>query len=604
MAKIPQQVARREIPSGRVAGAFIPTSLADVGQGIEAQGLADIGRGVSGLGVALGKIAFAEGTSEASTARGLAESEIRLLESRLQRNPDPATYNDELASSLETIKGFRPESAIGGKQFDDFMTDAIPAWQTGVNILRIDRSHANTEGAYISNLAGAVARGDVDEIDRLIDEAENTTGVISPQRAARDRVASKKTVTGVLDARDIDTVVSQALLFTVEEGVAQGLPDTKAGLKSIRESGLSPSNRVDANTIYNALVKQQRDAIDVQREADRDKLNTLLATDKLTPGEINSTSLSETEQLSYDKLYRSWAKDRDDIITDERVRANLRRSVVNIWRGANTKTQVMALLNEARFGDDPKIDDAAYKELAILAETKLEKVQGDFLAEAHRDGQEQLLDLTSETQLALIIAGRLTELQSERHQTQLWWADRYDNEMEQWVQENPDKNKREGHQEAEMRLATYINTPFEEIDTLRTRTLASLQQQDARRREGKPLSEAELKGAITDAVATEKQRVVDAEKLRIRTEGEAVATDFLAKHPLAVQMQGPTGVPIRASLATIGNRLDRGDVFPPGSEVMVQRNTSDKTQQFQGLTVEPNGRVISFDGGKTWQLLP
>ena len=115
-------------------------SLADVGQGIEAQGLANLGEGLDDLGQAFGKIAFAAGTSQASTSRGLGESEIRLLKSRLQRNPDPATYNDELEKSIETIKGFRPESAIGGKQFDDFMTDAVPQWQSDINILGMRRT--------------------------------------------------------------------------------------------------------------------------------------------------------------------------------------------------------------------------------------------------------------------------------------------------------------------------------------------------------------------------------------------------------------------------------------------------------------------------------
>ncbi|GAH00665.1 unnamed protein product, partial [marine sediment metagenome] len=72
----------------------------------------------------------------------------------------------------------------------------------------------------------------------------------------------------------------------------------------------------------------------------------------------------------------------------------------------------------------------------------------------------------------------------------------------------------------------------------------------------------------------------------------------------AVQMQSPTGTPIRAAFATIGARLDRGDVFPPGSNVRVKRNPTDKAVEFEGVSIPPGRRVISFDGGETWQLLP
>ena len=86
--------------------------------------------------------------------------------------------------------------------------------------------------------------------------------------------------------------------------------------------------------------------------------------------------------------------------------------------------------------------------------------------------------------------------------------------------------------------------------------------------------------------------------------GTIPSTKQLERDLKAVQMQGPTGIPIRASLATIGSRLDRGDVFPPGSNVKVKKNPSDKDVIFEGITIEPGRRVISFDGGKTWQLLP
>ena len=611
MAKIPTHV-QQVTPSGSVAGAFIPSDIADIGQGIEAQGLASLARGGQDLTNAVAQIAFAAGSSEADTAATTASSRIKLLDAELSTVNDPNKYDALFDAAFAEIEALRPESSIGGKQFDDFLEKMGEQWQTGVDILKIQQFQSNIEGDYILNLAEARTSGNLELANLLTLNARDNTGAITPEQAARDLATSAALIQKIAEEKDIDAIVSNALTFTIQEGVAQGLPDTDAGLKAIRDSGLSPSNRVKANTTYNALVKQQRDALEVQREADRDKLNNLLATDKLTPGEINATSLSEIEQLSYDKLYRSWAKDGPKIITDEQVRADLRRSVINIGRGANTKTQVMALLNEARFGDGPTIDDAAYKELSALAETTLNKVQGDFLAEAHRDGQEQLVDFTKEEFIVLAAEGRLTESQLQRRKAQLWWADRFDNEMELWIQNNPDKNKREGYQQEQMVLASYINTSHADIEVLRARTLTSLQAQDARRREGKavPLTEAELQGGMTDLIAAEKRRTIK--------EGEAIAAEFLAKHPLEsidatvkpfkakpkVTMQGPSGGTAQIHLRGISVKLDQGFKFPVGSNVKVKRNPTDSDVEFEGLTIKPNGRVISLDGGETWQLLP
>ncbi len=58
MAKIPRQVSRQVIPSGRVAGAIIPSGIADTGQGIEAQGLADLGGAIADTGGVIAELAL------------------------------------------------------------------------------------------------------------------------------------------------------------------------------------------------------------------------------------------------------------------------------------------------------------------------------------------------------------------------------------------------------------------------------------------------------------------------------------------------------------------------------------------------------------------
>ncbi len=696
MAKIPTRV-RQVTPSGRVAGAVIPFDIADTGQGIEAQGLAGLGRGVGDLGISLGKIAFAEGTSEASTARGLADQEIRLLQESLSRNNDPNTYDAEFDATIEKIKVLRPESGIGGKQFDDFLEDAIPQWQTGINIQRIQKTASLIRGDYFENLSRANIAGDPDEAARLIDEAENTTGVITPEQAARDRIASRNSIEKVLGERDINSVVSRALIFTVSEGPAKGLPDTKEGLKLIRESGLSPTNKVKANTTYNALVKQQKDALEVNQEADRDKLNDVLRTGKgWTQSLTDNTSLSESEQLSYDKLFKTWAADKAEVVTNEQIRADLRASAYDIWRGATTKSGFYDLLNESRYGDNPTIDDAAYKELAALAETTLEQTQGEALSQSHRRGREELVDLTQETFISLALQNKLTEDQIEKNRNQLWWASRFDNEMEQWIQDNPDKNKREFYQAREMILFEYSNRSAEDLAALRGQRRISLvsarekaeviragetvaadflaahpleslpntgfgqrengtpkgtgflgvlkikgggvateytTQSNAVKVDGKridfpslvpTLTEAEVRQMTDDIIPNRKKipepimrKAIDHANKRT-AEGKSVFATELervgvkdvkpAKDKTIVRMQAPGGRPgdphFFTGIAAVGFQLDRGMVFPPGSNVQVKRNTTEKDIEFGGITIKPGARIISLDGGKTWQLLP
>jgi hypothetical protein len=56
MARIPRQISRQVLPSGRVGDVPIPSDIADTGAGIEARGLGALGRGIGALGQDLFKI--------------------------------------------------------------------------------------------------------------------------------------------------------------------------------------------------------------------------------------------------------------------------------------------------------------------------------------------------------------------------------------------------------------------------------------------------------------------------------------------------------------------------------------------------------------------
>ncbi len=616
MARIPRS-SRTVLSSGRVAGGQIPSDIADTGQGLEARALGAIGKGISDVGNVLLEIEIRKDRATDLTQSGLddqaqktAEEQIAIIEQDVSINDRTADfYEQEYASRFtfdESKYGTKRGAKLGKIDFESRRDSFISGRRIRNGQLAIKGAIQLTEQNYITT---PTPENRVKYAEALSFQ-DDEDGVTAKLKVADAR--AKETIQG--QTRDV--IVSNALRFTVKDGPAQGLPDTEAGLKAIRESGLSPREQVKANTTYNALVKQQKDAIEVQREADRDALNTALTNDELTPIKINATSLSETEQLTYDKLYRSWAKDGPQITTNEQVRADLRANVVNIWRNANTKQQVMALLNEARYGDNPTIDDAAYKELSALAETKLEKVQGDFLAEAHRDGQEQLVDFTKEEFIVLAAEGRLTESQLQRRRAQLWWADRFDNEMDQWIQDNPDKNKREGYQQEQMVLASYINTSHEEIEAIRTRTLLSLQEKDARRRSGRPATSTKplIEGEI---FPTPTKKLKDTEPFPSGPLGEVdaitgaakrapVDVDVTVKPPIKARkilMISRNGKSAPITRGGIGKALDLGFLFPADSNIQVKRNSTEDDVKFSGINIKPGKRVISFDGGETWQLL-
>ncbi len=75
-----------------------------------------------------------------------------------------------------------------------------------------------------------------------------------------------------------------------------------------------------------------------------------------------------------------------------------------------------------------------------------------------------------------------------------------------------------------------------------------------------------------------------------------------AERPAIVAME-KNGVTQRVGLGAIKQLLDQGFKFPANSNIQVVHNTSNKPRKLKGKTIGPGQRLISFDGGRTWQLL-
>ncbi len=611
MPRIPTQ-RKRILPSGQVPSVRIPagTFAAEIRAG-DVSGTAQQVAGIA-AGVAQ-KLDNIEVNTQVSQTEGFINEKRAEMRDFAADNLDHTLYQakwKELQAQIDSFAG-QVKNPRARRNVQNFITQNKALWQDRVNGFE-NRGRITAGQLELDNAINRIIVADVSQDAAILGmtaedvkasaienhiQAAVDNDLITPQQGDKLRLASDKAIKKFV-TEEIKANVSEGAFDAWQDTVTDANPDgdLRPAFDFVQASDAPDKQEIESEVktrVTNRRI-ENKIALENQQEADRDILGKRLAgVEGLPPLDftaIDNSSLPEAEQEQWRVRMNTEAERKakgEVIVTNEQVRASLRSSAVNIWRGADTKANVVVLLNEARFGETPTIDDAAYKELSTLAETKLEKVQADFLAEVHRDGQEQLVDLTRETQLALIVAGHMTELQSERHKVQLWRADRFDNEMEQWIQDNPDKNKREGYQQSQMVLATYINAPHEEIEALRTRTLQSLQE--------------------------------EAETLRTRTEGETAAADFLAKHPLEsidvtakppvstkriVRMQGPEGGQASVGVGAVGTMLDKGLKFPPGSDIRVKRNTSNSPVNFEGLVIEPGKRVISFDGGKTWQLLP
>ena len=539
MAKFPRTEARQELGFTPATGVRADIDVR-TGTGAVGAAIANLGATVIDLGEKWDLVAA---KSQLSKSTIDASDRISKYFLELDGNDDPATYRANFDKLTKDLDALAPRN-----------TKALRVYSENIAKQKIQLASQTRQAGKDKLKANA------QEVDFLLLQKAKASG------DANDFLKYNISVIGNLDLGDV---------YTATE--AERLLDNARSERELIQKRAEIAND---------------EALEVRQEADRDELGKALFAGSIDYTMIDNSSLEEKEQEQWRvRMNAEVARKAAGtvIVTDEQVRADLRTAALNIMRGADTKQRVFAAINEARFGEEPTIDDSAYRELTALAETKLEKAQGDFLTEAHRDGQEQLVDLTSETQLALIVAGRMTQLQAERHKVQLWWADRYDNEMEQWVQDNPDKNKREGYQQSQMVLAAYINTPFEEIKALRENVLAGNK---------KPATKTLIEGEIFPT--PRKTPLIEGE-LDIE---DAKARAVSAKDKRIVRMQGPGGLQSSVGVGAVGAMLDRGLKFPPGSNIRVKRNTSDTNVSFEGLTIEHGKRIISFDGGKTWQLLP
>lgn len=472
MAKIPFRT-RRITPSGRVGDVFIPSDIADIGQGIEARGLAALGRGVSDLGRALFQIEQAEGISQAATARAQSNKEIQELELRLRQNNDTTTYQAELQESLQTIESFRPKSSIGSKRFDDFLSQSTPAWESGVAVLAFNKTKDIAEGAYISNLSDAVVSGDLVTATKVIEEARDT-GVITNKQAVKDLA----NVPNRIIESQVKTVLNNASQFMSEGRFADAqIEITKAELILN-----DPEAKIDVDTekALRSEVRTSKAQAQAKQKAQQDALTETLHQEYWQDLRQNNLAMLQNKidvsilpvtgvggKQWWTKIVSSRTKEIEkalEVKTDGKVNGDLLTDVYNISIGATTKTKFQQKLLQARY-INRKLDDTDFDSLWLKSETEFKSWRGAQLQKSLRAIRAQVVTIdesTMERMIGILQGKALEEVRTRRQEEEDKYAEAV-KEMDDWLAANPEPTRDEFYKQQRRLLRDYRNKTAEQI---------------------------------------------------------------------------------------------------------------------------------------------
>jgi len=197
----------------------------------------------------VGKIAIAEGQSQASTAAVKASSTIKEMYAGLKANNDPSTYKDVYNKTVESLKDFSPESKIGQKSYNEFLERSMPQWESTVEIEGLQKTQANIEADYITNWSSAVAQKDLALSEELTNIAEST-GVLTPQEAANQRLKGQASIEKAIKGDSIESI-KPLLVEAVTLGEKQdGLDVIGGSLNNLVKNGvLNKAEAAEADKI-------------------------------------------------------------------------------------------------------------------------------------------------------------------------------------------------------------------------------------------------------------------------------------------------------------------------------------------------------------------
>ncbi len=459
--------------------------IADTGQGLEAAALQQAGGALTGTAGVLFKWNEREGNSQYDTSRGLANSLIG--------EHDRTDYADTTAleagkkkleadlSNVPTKNGLKNKS--GQRKFKQWLE---------LNKEGREKVSAEKQIRMVARNNQVALFGNLDKVSEITDRAKALTEIDTLIQGGLDD-GSIKTASQAFAIKDkitddwlnVDTL-RRATTITRPDGEIDwtetvdwlNQPQNTEGV----DQDILKSLKSNAESELTNQKKRDEQALESQREASRDLLNDKFANNQIpTPDDIDSSNLSEAEQQSYIK----WSSQEtrrvasgEVILTNQKIRADLNTMALDIWRGAVTKETFDKAVNEARYGENPTIDDPTYKELTNTAASTLKSAQAEALSRADTEAGRLIVDVRDEDAFADFLKGLDTtnrDKETDKRQLQFWYLSQYNKEIRDWVTENPDKIGKDFYQFSEALKHDYWNSSIKDIEAKKLERETSLE---------------------------------------------------------------------------------------------------------------------------------
>ncbi len=306
--------------------------------------------------------------------------------------------------------------------------------------------------------------------------------------AAEQKALQSQAVSGLEN-----NMVATAALSTWDDAILQ-ISDP-ANLQLLTEAGmpLEDAKKILTNmkTFASSQKEIQADKIEVDQSNNTRDFIALIADSRVpvTEGDPEAplppsiTELTDAfragkiTETQYNGLVKRISK--PDITTDRVKQAELYTKSIDIWRGTTTKAEFDKDLNASA----ADLDDSAYASLARSAADTLRSSQAEALSRANTEAGRLIVDFIQEDSFKQFIADSIKGLNpdavtlfedeaNERRQVQFFALSRYNAEVRQWIEENPDKLGKDFFQFSESLKHDYWNKSIDDLRELRARTEA------------------------------------------------------------------------------------------------------------------------------------
>ena len=166
----------------------------------------------------------------------------------------------------------------------------------------------------------------------------------------------------------------------------------------------------------------------------------------------------------------------DKIQTNETVRDKLHTDAINIWRGAKSKEDFNQEIKEARDGamvdgkrvyrygdiesDQPLLGKQDYQSLTDMADTQLKSAQAEELSRYSQEARDQIVDYGNDLQFSEVLKALGMDSEEgkaaqDKRKLQKWYLSRYNQDLYEWIADNPDKSSKDFYVYSKSLLHTY-----------------------------------------------------------------------------------------------------------------------------------------------------